>query len=48
MEQVKPRVELFRRRAEWQCEVYGAGDEITLESVHVTVPVAQFYRRVGF
>ncbi len=46
--QEKPSVELYRRRTNWQKESYGLADEITFESIRVTVPVVLFYRRVTF
>lgn len=48
VQQVKPEVELFRRRTEWQPEIHGISDEINFESVRLKLPVAQFYRRVSF
>ena len=46
VQQTHVRVEVFRKRTGWLAEVFGAGDTITLESVGVSLPVAQFYRRV--
>ena len=47
-QQVAPQVEVFRKRNGWQSERFGPGDSVTLESVQLTLPIAQFYRRVGF
>ncbi|MEB4593077.1 Uma2 family endonuclease [Candidatus Thiothrix sp. Deng01] len=41
-----PALRLFRRRTDWQAEFYYAEDTITLESVGLTVPITQIYRRV--
>lgn len=41
-------VEIFRRRANWEGESFEAVSSITPESVNVTVPIADFYRRVRF
>ncbi len=46
--QEKAQVEVFRRRTEWQPELYGLHDEINLESVKLSLPVAMFYRRITF
>ena len=43
-----PQVEVFRRRNAWQLETFFMHDTITLESVELTLPVAQLYRRVKF
>ena len=43
-----PQVEVFRRRNAWQLETYFMPDIITLESVALTLPVTQLYRRVTF
>lgn len=40
------RAEVFRRRTEWQNETYTEKDQITLESIRVTLPVSTFYSRV--
>lgn len=39
-------IEIFRRSQNWFAEHYFLGDEITLESVALTVNVADIYRRV--
>ena len=41
-------VEIYRRRTNWEKEVYEPDTEITLESVGVSLPVAAFYKRVQF
>ena len=46
--QDQPQVEVFRKRTGWVQEKYGLGDEILLESIGQTIPVATFYRRVSF
>ena len=46
--QDRPQVEVYRRRTGWQQELFGRADEVTLESISQTVPVAAFYRRVKF
>jgi Uma2 family endonuclease len=43
-----PQVEIFRRRNAWQLETSFATDTITLESVALTLPVSQIYRRITF
>ena len=48
VQQATPLVEVFRKRTGWQPEVYGPGDEISLESIGQKMPVATFYRRVSF
>lgn len=45
--QDRVRLELFRRRTGWQREVFGPGDEVALESVGLTLPLAALYRRTG-
>lgn len=40
-------LELFRRRADWQREHYVGDSTVTLESINLTLNVADFYRRVG-
>ena len=47
-QQTEALVEVFRKRTDWQSERYGPADTLTLESVQLTAPVAQFYRRVEF
>lgn len=46
--QERARIEVYRRRANWQKETFESGDEITLESVRITIAVSAFYRRVTF
>lgn len=41
-------VEVYRRRRNWEREIFEVDAELVLESVAVTVPVAAFYRRVRF
>ena len=41
-------VEVFRKRTGWQAERFGPDDTLTLESVQLTLPAAQVYRRVKF
>ena len=41
-------VEVYRRRAGWEKETFEPDAEITLESVNVTLTVAEFYKRVRF
>ena len=43
-----PQVEVFRRRNAWQLETFFMNDTITLESVALTIPVTQLYRRIAF
>jgi Uma2 family endonuclease len=43
-----PQVEVFRRRNAWQVETFFATDTIALESVELTFPVSQIYRRIRF
>lgn len=43
-----PQVEVFRRRNAWQVETFFMNDTITLESVQLTLPVTQLFRRVSF
>lgn len=43
-----PQVEVFRRRNAWQLETYFMGDTITLESVDLSLTLAQLYRRIQF
>ena len=47
-QQVAPQVEVFRKRSGWQAEQFGPADVLTLESIQLTMPVAQFYRRIKF
>ena len=47
-QQTQPLVEVFRKRTGWQAEKFGPDDTLTLESVQLTLPVVQFYRRVKF
>jgi Uma2 family endonuclease len=46
--QERARVEIFRRRTDWQQEVYEPEAAILLDSIGATVPIAQFYRRIKF
>jgi Uma2 family endonuclease len=48
VQQSKPLVEIFRKRTAWAPETFGPGDDITLESIGLNLPVAEFYRRVIF
>lgn len=48
IQQVTPQVEVFRRRTGWQSEHFGLADQVTLESIQLTLPVATFYQRVTF
>jgi Uma2 family endonuclease len=48
LQQSEPKAELFRKRTDWQVETYGSADSMTLETVRLTLAVAQFYRRVTF
>ncbi len=48
LQQNEPKLELFRKRTEWKLEAFGPMDNVTFESVQLTFPVAQFYRRVVF
>ena len=41
-----PSVEIYRRRTDWQVRLYDLAQDITFESVSITLPVAAFYRRV--
>lgn len=41
------RVEIYRRRTDWELEIYTAGD-VVLESVGLTLPLANLYERVRF
>lgn len=43
-----PQIDIFRRRDAWRGESYFLQDQITLESIALTLPVAQIYRRVQF
>lgn len=40
-------VEVFRRSANWLSEHYFLGDDVTLESIGLTVPVSDIYQRVN-
>ena len=44
VEQDEPKVNLFRKRTDWQIESYGVADEIKLECINVRLPVASFYQ----
>ena len=46
--QSAPQIDLFRRRDGWRGESYFLEDDITLESISLTVPVRQVYRRVNY
>lgn len=43
-----PEIELFRKRTGWAAETYGLSDEISLESVHLKIPVAALYQDADF
>lgn len=43
-----PQIDIFRRRDAWRGESYFLNDTITLESLALSLPVAQVYRRVSF
>ena len=47
-QQIAPQVEVFRKSTGWQVEHFGSSDVFTLAGVGMTLPVAQFYRRVTF
>jgi Uma2 family endonuclease len=40
------RLELFRRRTNWTAEHYRNDEQVTFESVGLTIPVSTLYRRV--
>ena len=46
--QERPCVEIYRRRTDWKKETFEPDASITFESIEVSLPVAQFYRRVKF
>ena len=48
IEQLFPRVEVFRRSSGWQREVFHRGDAVHLESLDQTLTFEQIYRRVHF
>ena len=52
IDQFAPHVEVFRRReeesSEWDCVVYGPGQEVVLASVDVGIPMEQIYRKINF
>ena len=39
-------VRVYRRRNNWQAETFGAEDNVLLESIDLTIPVTDIYRRV--
>ncbi|PWQ95475.1 Uma2 family endonuclease [Leucothrix pacifica] len=41
-----PFVRVYRRRTNWQIEIFGAEDNILLESIDLELPVTDIYRRV--
>jgi Uma2 family endonuclease len=41
-----PFVRVYRRRNNWQVETFGAEDSVLLESIDLTIPVTDIYRRV--
>jgi Uma2 family endonuclease len=45
LSQDRVRLELFRRRAGWQREVFGLGSNVTFGSVDLTLPLVTLYRR---
>ena len=46
--QDKPKVEIMRRRTSWAVEELFMGDALQLESVALTLPLADIYRTVRF
>ncbi len=46
--QTRPCVEVFRRRTNWETEMFEPDASIILESIQVTITIAQLYRRVAF
>lgn len=44
--QDNPHVQIYRRRRAWQVEHFFAGDEFSLESIGLVMPVEQIYRKV--
>ncbi len=47
-QQAAPQVEVFRKRTGWQAERFGPADNLTFESIQLTMPVAHVYRRIKF
>ena len=47
IEQDVAEIEIQRRRANWQSEYYYLGQDITFESVYITVSVKDIYQRVN-
>jgi Uma2 family endonuclease len=43
-----PQVEIMRRRTAWKPEFLFLNDQLHLESVGLTLPVAEIYRRISF
>lgn len=41
-----PWIRVYRRRNNWQLEVFGAEDSLVLESIDLELPVTDIYRRV--
>jgi Uma2 family endonuclease len=48
VQQVRPKVELFRKSTNWQCETFGLNDEVSLESVKIMLPIKAFYQDIDF
>ena len=48
VQQAMAQATLFRKRTVWRPEIYGLADDMVLESVRQTIPVAQFYSRIAF
>ena len=48
LSQDRVRLELFRRRTGWQRELFTLGQNITFESVDITLPLITLYRRTDF
>ncbi len=52
IDQFAPHVEVFRRceeeSSEWDCVVYGPGQEAVLESVDVRIPLEEIYYNINF
>lgn len=48
VQQDRPEIELFRKRTGWQAEKYGLNDEISFESVQLTLSISAFYSDIDF
>jgi Uma2 family endonuclease len=46
--QDKPKVEMMRRRTSWTVEELYPGETLTLESIGLTLPLADIYRTITF